>query len=64
MAIENFQPARHSLVSSVYYRAYHGWAWKNFQSRSSQMDRKRYFGFLQIAEPGYSFFRQNLQNLC
>ena len=29
MAIENFQCARHSLVSSFYYMAHHGWAQKN-----------------------------------
>ena len=26
MAIENFKCSRHSLVSSIYYRAHHGWA--------------------------------------
>ena len=29
MAIENFQCARHSLVSNFYYMAHHGWALKN-----------------------------------
>ena len=29
MAIENFQHAKHSLVSSFYYMAHHGWARKN-----------------------------------
>ena len=29
MAIENFQFARHSLVSNFYYMAHHGWALKN-----------------------------------
>ena len=29
MAIENFLCARHSLVSSCYYMAQHGWTWKN-----------------------------------
>ena len=28
MAIENFKCSRHSLVSSIYYRAHHGWAWR------------------------------------
>ena len=29
MAIENFQCSRHSLVSSFYCMAHHGWARKN-----------------------------------
>ena len=38
-------PSEESLVSIVYYRVHHGWAWKNFQNRSSQMDGERYFEF-------------------
>ena len=45
MAIENFQCVGHSLVSSVDYKAQHGYALKNFQNRSSEMDGKRYFEF-------------------
>ena len=29
MALENFQCARHSLVSSFYYMVHHGCSWKN-----------------------------------
>ena len=53
MDIESFQRARHSLASTVYCRAHHGWTRKMFQNRSSQIDGKRYFelGFLHITEP-------------
>ena len=45
MAVKNFQRARHSLASSVYYRAHHGWAWRNFHSGSSQVAGQHYFEF-------------------
>ena len=67
MAIENFQRARHSLVCSAYYMP-QPWDWKNFQDRSSDMGGNHYFEFdfefLQIIEPCYLSFKQNLQNLC
>ena len=38
MSIKNFQYNRDSLVSSVYYRAFYGWARrKKFQNKSSQI---------------------------
>ena len=45
MVIKNLQRIRQSIVSSVYYRAHHGWARKKFQNRSSQMAGKRCFEF-------------------
>ena len=35
MPIYNFQRTAHSLVSSIYYRAHHGWAWNTSQNRRS-----------------------------
>ena len=43
ISIKNFQYNRHSLVSSVYYRAFYGWARrKKFQNKGSQIAGKRY----------------------
>ena len=41
MAIQNIQRTTNSLVSSIYYRDHHGWAWNNFQNRSSETAGKR-----------------------
>ena len=44
MAIGDFQCAEHSTISSVPFRAYHGWApMKNSQQKSFQMTGKRFF---------------------
>ena len=41
--IQYFQCIKYSLVSSLCYRAHHGWApEKNFQNEGSQMAGKRY----------------------
>ena len=36
MVIQDFQRNTHSLLSSIYYRAHHGWGWSSFQNRGSQ----------------------------
>ena len=43
ISIKNFQYNRHSLASSVYYRAFYGWARrKKFKNKGSQIAGKRY----------------------
>ena len=53
MAMENFQFARHSLVSKFYYMAYHCWAQKSiFKKEVLSWQEKAIFSwFLQITEP-------------
>ena len=57
MAIQNFQRTTHSLVSSLYYRTHHRWAWNSFQTRGSQMAGKCY------VEHGFYKYQSDFANL-
>ena len=66
--IRYFQCIRHSLVSSLYYGAHHGWARRNFQNKGSQMAGKRYLEIkvCKYSVTGESFcssLKQNLQKV-
>ena len=45
MAIQNFQRTKRYLVSSIYGKARHGWAWNSFQNIGSQTAGKRHFEY-------------------
>ena len=64
MVIKNFQRIRHSLVFSVYCKAHHGWARKNFQNRSSETAGECYFEFCFCKQRSHFAHVLNIYKVC